>query len=247
MSQLLAVQQGHVYEGGNQSGWRRKRNLKSLSLSLSLSLSFFLSLVVSLHPAQSTRITPYVNTYTLRDAWCKRARAYASSTFPHTRYVRKIFYLFKSPVQSRKTIRRIPARFSTLIPREESISRSMGEERAPPPRKKPRFRRRVCFSLKKERVAGSCVITSQLRRQEKRRTDFQPGEHRLSPRPAGRWAIAPPPIARCRTTTGRRSPYSPFSFPSLHLPSAAPSTSLLLRPLSLASLLSPHVRTFPSE
>ena len=40
MSQLLAVQQGHVYEGGNQSGWRRERNLKSLSLSFSLFFSF---------------------------------------------------------------------------------------------------------------------------------------------------------------------------------------------------------------
>lgn len=79
---------------------------------------------------------------------------------------------------------------------------------------------------------------------EKRRTDFQPGGHRLSSQPAGRWAVAPPPIGS--VPHHHRSPLTVFSilisFASLTF--AAPSTSLLLR---LPSRLAPHVRAFPAK
>lgn len=61
-------------------------------------------------------------------------------------------------------------------------------------------------------IGGSCTVT----RRTREATDFQPGKHRLSLQPAGRWAIAPP-LGRCRTATAAHR--SPFSFPSLRLPS----------------------------
>lgn len=94
MPQLLAVKQGHVYEGGNRSR-RWEENLKSLSLTLSLFL-FLSRRLVSLHPAQSTRITLYVNTHTQRERETRAAKkapaharyACASFTFffPHTNF-----------------------------------------------------------------------------------------------------------------------------------------------------------------
>lgn len=160
MSQL-SVQQGHVYEGDNRSGRRRERNLKSLSFSLSLSFSC----VVSLHPTQSTRITSYVNTHTQRDACHKRAHAYASATFPHTRHGPSGSRVKYSPPF------RIPRKIEGYYPRDSRAIASIdtkrvrsvgqwGRERHPL-RQKPRFRRRVCSSSKKEqpreRVAGSRV------------------------------------------------------------------------------------------
>lgn len=231
MPQLLAVKQGHVYEGGNRSGRRWEENLKSLSLTLSLSLSPFLSRR-SLHPAQSTRITLYVNTHAQRERQtraAKKAPAHAHTRAPPSLFhsQRQIFLL-----SIRAKIFPLSRIFGIVEedykPRGSRAIIDIGDvedqriKKGNIPRRKLYFEWPVCSP--KKNATGSRVLYSYalVRGQEKRRTDFQPGGHRLSPQPAGRWVVAPlhTPIARsvCRTTTGRRSPCSPFSFPSLHLP-----------------------------
>lgn len=156
----LSVQQGHVYEGDNRSGWRRERNLKSSCLFLS-------SCRCTLHSQLGSHyIRKHI--YTQRDACRKGAHAYASSssTLPHTRHGpsgSRVQYFPPFRISSKiggETIRGVPARSSA--PRGSDRSRSMGWERH------PLGRNRVCsFSTKEtvqERMAGSRVRSRQLRK-----------------------------------------------------------------------------------
>lgn len=115
MSQL-SVQQGHVYEGDNRSGWRRERNLKSLSLSLSFSRR-----VVAPYTVNADHIIrkhTYTERCVLRTRACIRLLHFSTHKtrtlwFTCIKYLR----LSEFPVKSRETIREIPARSSALIPR----------------------------------------------------------------------------------------------------------------------------------
>jgi len=160
-------------------------------LSLSLSLSLSVSAAVSLHPA---RITIRKHTHgETRGVKMRRRRGSVHtcvcflhfSTHKH-RYVRAAWCI------SRKKI--FLERLSERYPRDHRYRRGW--------RSLPRI---VPARTRDRESEGE---------RENRRTDFQPGGRRLSPRPAGRWAVAPPPVprsaTRCRrsplTTAHRRSP-----------------------------------------
>lgn len=200
--------------------------------------SLFLSRRVVAPCTVNTRITLYVNTHAQRERKRRaprkrRQRTHESGAPPSLFHSQR--HRFSCPRFTRKFSRIFDLVIEDYKPRDSRAIIGIGGvggqrlKKGNIPRWKLYFGWRVCSP---KNATGSRVLLysyALVRGQEKRRTDFQPGEHRLSPRPAGRWAVAPlhAPIARsaCRTTTGRRSPCSPFSFPSLHLPRRS-----LLRP-----------------
>lgn len=187
MPQLI-VEQGHVYEEvavGCAAHRVDESKICRLISQLSLSLFLFSSPTVSLHPAQSARITihKHIHTHAAKTRKCTRARvrlhfyadriSHVSTAFPNLRYDR-IDLAKRFPCDDQQ--RRRENRWTNLADIVIFKKRIFNGESASTLRKMDRVRRHTIVP---------CTV-----RRAREATDFQLG-HRLSPRPAGRLSRRP--------------------------------------------------------